>query len=876
MSNDRHIFLMDSIADHLSLGRSLSDISRRLRTIASDKEIDAALSEFNAKNEKVRASKDVSALKGEHAVESWYTGPSSDSNSHWQLLTDVLRNKRSRPWVDEMIRSLDHSSNMVVANLAPPKSIEPRSVKGLVLGYVQSGKTANFSAVISKAVDSGYRLVVVLAGMHNILRLQTQARLNEELVESKKSACTTLTRVDEFGDFQRKQAVGGDRALGAGDGFCLVVLKKNSAVLRSFSAWLDGTSKDVLASCPTLIIDDESDQASVNTAKPENDPTAINDHIRAIVKKFRVSSYVGYTATPFANVLIDASLDDDLYPKDFLVSLDKPVGYVGAEELFGRDAIEPKGALDGIPVIRTIPEEEAERHSPSRSVKIESSDVITASLSEAIDAFIVGCSARLCRNQWSQHMTMLIHTSQLVSQHTELKSAVDQLILDMKLDRRDGLELLKARLSKLWDRDFVRVSKLFKAAEIPSFEAVWRNSEKLIEKLEVIMENHESEERLTYERQEPFWGIVIGGNTLSRGLTLEGLTTSFFIRNSKGYDTLLQMGRWFGYRPNYIDLTRIYVTEELQSKFYHLATVEEEVRDEIKTMAANGERPIDVGLKIRTHPAMTVTSNLKMRQAKQCSLTYSGAKIQALYMNLNNASLIAKNVKAVTRLLDDAEKFSGKPIKPAFEELNASLVYRNVDSELILQFLERYDFSAANIRFTAKMVGDYIADLVKVRELTNWSVAVMSSKTGEQIEIGNGRYVRMVDRSIMKMTKSDRDPSASHVKVITAPRDEVVDMEDVLSAKGMIVISKDDPFESSGLTETLIRQNIRPVDRGLLLLYPINPNLKMSDDDVLRHRESPSQTMPLRAVAPIIGVAFVFPKSNGSKSTYRYVVNGSV
>jgi hypothetical protein len=336
------------------------------------------------------------------------------------------------------------------------------------------------------------------------------------------------------------------------------------------------------------------------------------------------------------------------------------------------------------------------------------------------------------------------------------------------------------------------------------------------------------------------------------------------------------MGRWFGYRPNYVDLTRIYVPEVLQSKFYHLATVEEEVRDEIKTMAANEERPIDVGLKIRTHPAMTVTSNLKMRNAKLCSLTYSGAKIQALYMKLSDPNLIAKNVNAVVRLLDDAEKFSGKPINPSFDQLNASLVYRDVDAELILQFLERYEFSPANIRFTAKMVSDYISDLVKVRELTNWSIALMSSKTGEQIEIGNGRFVRTVDRSIMKVTKSDRDPEAAHLKVITAPRDEVVDMEDVLSAKGMLVSSKDDPFEDTGLTETLIRQNIRPVNRGLILLYPINPNLKMSADDILSYKESPSQTMPLRAVATVIGVAFVFPKSVGNKSTYRYVVNGSV
>lgn len=876
MQEERHQFLIDTIADHLALGRPLNDIARRLRAIASEEEIEMALAAFKASNEKIRASKSVSALRGEQAVEPWYTGTSSDPTSHWQLLTEVLRNKRSRPWSEEMVKNLDHSSSMVVSNLAPPKSLEPRSVKGLVLGYVQSGKTANFSAVISKAVDAGYRFVVVLAGMHNILRLQTQARLNEELVDPKKSACTTLTRVDEFGDFQRKQAVGGDRALGASDGFCLVVLKKNSAVLRSFNSWLDTTSQEVLDNCPTLIIDDESDQASVNTAKPENDPTAINDHIRNLIKKFRVSSYVGYTATPFANVLIDASLDDDLYPRDFLVSLDKPVGYVGAEELFGRDAIEPKGTLVGIPVLRTISDEDADRHGSNKRITGSQLPVITDSMSEAIDAFVVGCSARLSRNQWGQHMTMLIHTSQLVAQHSELKSAVDNHILSMKLDRRDDLESLRIRFEDIWNRDFVKVSQRFKEAEVTSFDAVWRNTMKFIEKLEVIMENHASEERLTYDRQEPFWGIVVGGNTLSRGLTLEGLTTSYFLRSSKGYDTLLQMGRWFGYRPNYVDLTRIYVTQELQSKFYHLATVEEEIRDEIKTMAENGERPIDVGLKIRTHPAMTVTSNLKMRQAKSASLTYSAAKIQALYVNLNDKRQLDNNFKTVVRLLDDVEKFCGKPHKPAIDELSASLLFRNVNTELILQFLERYTFSAANIRFSSKMLSDYINDLSKSGELTKWSVALMSSKTGAPADFGSGRVVHMVDRSVMKMTRSERDADAAHIKVITAPRDEVVDLEDVLTENGFSVSSKNDPFESSGLTETSIRNKLRPKERGLLMLYPINPNTQMTVTEVNENVVTPSLTMPVRAASCVIGVAFVFPTSLASKSTYRYVVNGSV
>jgi hypothetical protein len=335
------------------------------------------------------------------------------------------------------------------------------------------------------------------------------------------------------------------------------------------------------------------------------------------------------------------------------------------------------------------------------------------------------------------------------------------------------------------------------------------------------------------------------------------------------------MGRWFGYRPDYVDLTRIYVSDDLQSKFYHLATVEQEVRDEIKTMAANRERPRDVGLRIRTHPTMTVTSNIKMRSAQSCALTYSAAKIQALYMNLKDASLLRSNFQAVVQLLDGIEKYHGKFVAPGFEDLSSCLLYRDVSPELILQFMERYNFSAANIRFTAKMITDYIHDLTKVGELTKWSVAVMSPKTGTPLDLGNGRQVFKVDRSVMKKTKSERDPSADHIKVITAPRDELIDLKDQLvsgDARTTEEIFKNDPE----LTEVYFRQNLRPRDRGLLMLYALNPNLQMTEDEIRAHLESPSQTMPLRAAGDAFAVAFVFPRTQHSKSTYRYVVNGTV
>ncbi len=871
MDEQKRNYLEQAIRDHLALGRGLSEISRRLRAIASEEEIQEALDIFRKQAESNDGDDKVSILMDDSEHRSWYEGPSLAPDSHWNLLKEVLQNKKTRPWNEDMIQSLDHASSIVVSHLAPPKSQSQKIARGLVLGYVQSGKTANFSAVISKAVDSGYKLVVVLAGMHNILRLQTQTRLHEEIVLPKERACTTLTKVDEQGDFQKKQFVTANRALGSGDGFTLVVLKKNSSVLRNFNAWLAEASEETLKQCPALVIDDESDQASINTSRPEDDPTAINDHIRRLLKRFFVCSYVGYTATPFANVLIDSSVDDDLYPRDFLITLDNPLGYVGAEELFGRDAIEPHGASEGLPVIRTIPPAEGAALSSTKSRE----DDIPPSLSEALDSFLVGASARLARDQWKQHMTMLIHTSHLVDRHRGLKAKLDEHVLSLKLDRKEASESLRTRLEKLWEKDFLSVSRGFKAADIPTFEKVWKNSERVIEKLEVIMENSASEERLTYNRPDPFWGIVVGGNTLSRGLTLEGLTTSYFVRGSKGYDTLLQMGRWFGYRPGYVDLTRIYVTEDLQSKFYHLATVEQEIRDEIRTMASNQERPIDVGLKIRTHPSMTVTSNLKMRTAQPGSLTYSGSKIQALYMNLKSPDVISSNTRATISFLNSIEKYHGKPQPPTLEDLSACLLYRDVSTELVLRFLETYKFSRANIRFTSEMVSNYISDLNQLGELRNWSVAVMSSKSGDRFNLGEGRIAYKVRRSIVKRAHSELDRDAQHIKVLTAPGDEMIDLTDRLG-EGRFKNTEEIFASEEAFKEIHYRQNVRPKDRGLILLYPIEGNSTMSEEEAQRHLSSPAQTMPVRSVQDVIGVAFVFPRTNNSKSTYNYVVNGTV
>ena len=222
-----------------------------------------------------------------------------------------------------------------------------------------------------------------------------------------------------------------------------------------------------------------------------------------MISKFSVCSYVAYTATPFANVLIDSSSDDDLFPKDFLITLDKPVGYVGAEELFGRESIEPRGALDGLPVIRTIPDDDSLQYVTGKKTKNEERNQLTQSVLQAIDSFVVGCSIRLCRGQWNQHMTMLIHTSHVVSQHEQFKEQVEEYLLNMKLEREEEDEALKARFKELCGSDFFKISKSLKAEDLFEFDLVWKNSKKFIDRLIVVMENHTSEERLSYSSTDP-------------------------------------------------------------------------------------------------------------------------------------------------------------------------------------------------------------------------------------------------------------------------------------------------------------------------------------------------------------------------------------
>ena len=510
-------------------GKSIQDVRAELRMGGlPDSVIDKAFERFQVEFDE--SNKVDSLVDAKKKNEKWFLGPNESPDSHWSKLKSILKTKKS--WSDEMIKSLNDDSNAVISKLSDPTIKLDNKSKGLVLGYVQSGKTANYSAVISKALDSGYKFIIVLAGIHNNLRYQTEARLRAEIVEPSETTADPITRSDANGDFDDKHTHNANRILGGEKSFGIAVLKKNSAVLRKFNNWLSQAKPEIINNVPVLIIDDESDQASINTSKnPDSEQTAINGHIRDIISRFKVGSYVGYTATPFANILINSSYEDDLFPRDFIVALRKPISYIGAEELFG--AVDSEGNLkSGLPLIKIIDSLDAKKISASKPREDKAFDELPDSLIYAIECFVVAGAIRISRGQFKDHISMLVHGSYQISDQSKVHELVEDHLKLLKVSvKRNDAETF-SRLLDIKSKEFYPTELLITQKILDISDSDFhRNLRLFLEEGYVILDNSESDLRLSFE--EKFWGIVVGGNTLSRGLTIEGLTVSYFIRSSK-------------------------------------------------------------------------------------------------------------------------------------------------------------------------------------------------------------------------------------------------------------------------------------------------------------------------------------------------------
>jgi len=450
---------------------------------------------------------------------------------YWPSLRDYLLVTKN--WLAPSVRSLDEITNRIVGQLPPPDT-EQFDIRGLVLGFVQSGKTSNFTAVIAKAADLGYRLVVVLSGTDNGLRRQTQIRLNRELVgyaDDRLGAVNLPPMGRRWHQFTSEELNGDFRpgfanyAALQGSQPVLLVVKKNGPVLRRLHAWLDAAPEDARQVLPVLIIDDEADQASVDTRgtyQAEDDPqdpdyeppSIINGLIRDLLRKFRRTAYVAYTATPFANILIphdtvDPTVGNDLYPKDFVVDLPKPDGYFGAEELFGRLDLVSGESVEGLDVVRQVTDED---------VLALNQSTLPPSLETAIIDFILAGAARAERGQVELPATMLVHTSSRIAEQRQLAGLASQCFAELRdewrYQRQHGI---RDRLQEHWDLMFRPATRGRLADLDRSFDQIEEHIGPFFESVEVRVVNSSTGEVLDYEREPGLKAIAIGGNRLSRG-----------------------------------------------------------------------------------------------------------------------------------------------------------------------------------------------------------------------------------------------------------------------------------------------------------------------------------------------------------------------
>lgn len=594
-------------------------------------------------------------------------------------------------WNPRVTATLDKVSDEIVDLLGDPQSKEPFQRRGLVLGDVQSGKTANYTAISNKAADTGYRIIIVLAGMMENLRQQTQSRLDAEFsgrkseyyldpkaeqgiknqpvgvgrygVQKRIAAFTSVTK-----DFDINVLKSNDLNLQSVSDPIVLVVKKNKRILNNLIKWLsnsrDNTTGKIML--PMLLIDDEADNASVNTKSEDDSPAAINACIRQLLHEFNQASYLGITATPFANIFInpeteDEMIGDDLFPRDFIYSLAPPTNYIGADKIFG-DATE-KFSDVLIPLRR----EEMDLFFPFTHKKTLEVDALPPSMYEAIAYFLLFNAIRDLRGDYTEHRSMMIHVSRFTDVQNRIAEAVNEWLVQVKSDvqnyaalddeKREQIASLRY-LHKVWMKH--QLEKISKT----NWDDICSNYlNRAIAPIAVRAVNQRTgATSLDYfnHKEDGLRVIAVGGNSLSRGLTLEGLGVSYFYRKSQMYDTLLQMGRWFGYRPNYEDLFRIWMAEEAIDWYGYITRAANELKDEIAKMKLANQTPMEFGLKVRQDPnSLIATARNKMRSATQVSrpVTVSGKLLETPKLKAN-----ADEYRTVRDAISDLEE-----VTPVFD-----------------------------------------------------------------------------------------------------------------------------------------------------------------------------------------------------------------
>ncbi|RQP11416.1 MAG: hypothetical protein EAS48_06330 [Chryseobacterium sp.] len=823
------------------------------------------------------------------------------------------------------VNDLDDFTDKILDKCVNPKKAGTWDRRGMVVGHVQSGKTSNYVGLINKATDAGYKVIIIIAGTISSLRRQTQERIDSGYIGRNSSAfirekenrligvgkyksetdiyslTSSYYKSGDEGDFS--QSVANRLNIPIGKNPVVFVIKKNKSILENLIDWfsknenirvVDGAPK--LFDVPALIIDDEADAASVNASRDINDIKTINRLIRTLLNIFNQNTFIGYTATPYANLFISQDyneeqttvvknktykIGEDLFPRDFIINIKAPTNYIGAAKIFGYENANPELTKEPLDIFREIDD-----YDPPffRTINRENKDILPEylppSLERAIKSFILTCAIRRVRGHENKHNSMLVHVALLVKWIDRVAYLVNEKTKEYKNAIQSEDETLLKELKELYETDFLPTTKNvldnLDYTDIRIKEHSWEEVKKELKnavlKIDVrsvhgtrsttSLEYHNIEE-IDYNRHENGLSVIaVGGSRLSRGITLEGLSTSYYIRTTRMYDSLMQMGRWFGYRPGYVDLCRLYTTNQIFEWFNHITMATEEMRNDFDEMTATHQRPKDFRLKVRNHHGLlTITSLNKLYFSQNIEISFSGENPQT-YCLLKTKSAIENNFNALKNLVSTI----GFPTKENRIETGKGkiryLFYPNSNIDSICSFIDAFKIEQPSI--SNATLSEYISTQSRANKIKEWSICIVSN-TDEKVFIN--RYENNPDE-----TRIPKDDVMTYDLVF---KDEIITLgcsvrnqpkngrfgEHYTIAKNQIDDLKDRQVDLAIKTNTTskeIKEQRASEKKGLLLIYALD------------ERGTPNVNNGI----PIVGYSLHFPRIEDEvKVSYTATIN---
>lgn len=824
-------------------------------------------------------------------TEIWPQGKST----FWNRYRDYLQIEKN--FAPEVLGKLDRLTDRILDSLFDPTKNVIIDKRGLVVGQVQSGKTSNYTGLICKAADSGYKLIIVLAGVHNSLRSQTQLRLDEGFLgydtqvdrvnrDNRRNIGVgnidsslivhPLTSSLESGDFKSATANAGLTNFNTTEPI-LAVVKKNGSVLNRLYQWLLAQSiempdgKRIIRNKSLLLIDDEADNASLNTKKEDDGTTRINGLIRDILRLFDRSAYVGYTATPFANIFIEQD-DDNLFPRDFIVNLPAPSNYIGPEKVFGFEMADEDERSDSVlPIVINIDDHEhflpnALKHKdnfyefgsdPTGKKEIPLPTEVPDSLKLAIKCFILTSTIRRLRGQVNVHNSMLIHISRLIAWQRQIKELVENAFDFYRRGIEMNVPAIIEELRQAFEEDTsgyksytstseeIVISDLINIdqnSQVHNWNQVLGMLNEAASRIMVREINGGSADALNYyDHHEGLSVIAVGGDKLSRGLTLEGLSVSYYLRASKMYDTLMQMGRWFGYRQGYVDLCRLFISRELNEWFCHITLATQQLRDEFDYMSdVAGSTPDQFAIRVRTHPGvLQISASNKIRRAVEVRVSWSGRLVESYELS-KNPEIIKKNFDAAESLISSLGTHN--------KDGRNFFLWNKVPLITIKNFLRRFETYDSLKSAAPSNLLRFIELNEKYNELNDWAVGLISKeRTAKKYSLA-GKDVGLIRRT--QDDKSNDEIYYIRRSHIISPQDEFIDLTSVEYKQALT--RTEELWTASGKeglpaypSGEVVRNTIRKPNRPLLLIYCLDPVGAVVNN-----------------VLPIIGYAISFPAND--------------